>query len=144
MSGAERDETGASASDERASVARHEQELHVGTQTYEAGSLRARKRVEHERVERVEPRAVEHGDFERVPAHDGDSGQIETLEDGSISIPLFEERLVVSKELYVRERVILRKRTLTEQHRIQAELRKEQIEVEGDVEDEEAAGASTG
>jgi uncharacterized protein (TIGR02271 family) len=77
---------------------------------------------------------VEYGDFERAEPNDSDSGEIETLEDGSISIPLFEERLVVKKELFVRERVILRKRTVTEPQRIEAELRKERIEVEGDVE----------
>jgi uncharacterized protein (TIGR02271 family) len=120
--------------DEEASVVRHEEELQLETQEYEAGSIRARKRVETDRVERVEPRSVEHGDFERAPVTDRDSGEIETLADGSISIPLFEERLVVTKELFVRERVILRKRTVTEEHRVEAELRKEQIEVEGDVE----------
>jgi uncharacterized protein (TIGR02271 family) len=135
MSGSEReDATGGRVRDEEASVVRHEDELELATQEYEAGSVRARKRVETDQVERVEPRSVEYGDFERAPVNKGDSGEIETLEDGSISIPLFEERLVVSKELFVRERVILRKRTVTEQHRIEAELRKEQIEVEGDVE----------
>jgi uncharacterized protein (TIGR02271 family) len=135
MSGREReDATAGRVRDEEASVVRHEDELQLEMQEYEAGSVRARKRVETERVERVEPRSVEYGDFERAPVSDGDSGEIETLEDGSISIPLFEERLVVSKELFVRERVILRKRTVTEQHRIETELRKEQIEVEGDVE----------
>jgi uncharacterized protein (TIGR02271 family) len=135
MSGSEREDArGGRVRDEEASVVRHEDELELATQEYEAGSVRARKRVETDQVERVEPRSVEYGDFERAPASDGDSGEIETLEDGSISIPLFEERLVVSKELFVRERVILRKRTVTEQHRIEAELRKEQIEVEGDVE----------
>jgi uncharacterized protein (TIGR02271 family) len=135
MSGSEREDAmGGRVRDEEASVVRHEEELQLETQEYEAGSVRARKRVETDQVERVEPRSVEYGDFERAPVNDGDSGEIETLEDGSISIPLFEERLVVSKELFVRERVILRKRTVTEQHRIEAELRKEQIEVEGDVE----------
>ena len=135
MSGSEREDArGGRVRDEEASVVRHEDELELATQEYEAGSVRARKRVETDQVERVEPRSVEYGDFERAPASDGDSGEIETLEDGSISIPLFEERLVVSKELFVRERVILRKRTVTEQHRIEAELRKEQIAVEGDVE----------
>jgi uncharacterized protein (TIGR02271 family) len=86
---------------------------------------------------------VEYGDFERAPATDRDSGEIETLEDGSVSIPLFEERLVVSKELFVRERVILRKRTVTEEHRVEAELRKERIEVEGDVAPEEDARAAS-
>jgi uncharacterized protein (TIGR02271 family) len=137
VSGIEReDEIGARARDEQASVVRHEEELELGTQEYQAGTVRARKRVETEQVERIEPRSVEHGDFERAPAEDGDSGEIETLEDGSVSIPLFEERLVVRKELFVRERVILRKRTVTEHHRIETELRKERIEVEGDVEGE--------
>ena len=143
MSSSERnDDIGTRRGDEQASVVRHEEELELGTQRYEAGSVRARKRVESEQVEPVEPRSVEYGDFERAPASDGDSGEIETLEDGSISIPLFEERLVVHKELFVRERVIVRKRTVTEQHRIEAQLRKEQIEVEGELEG--AAGASTG
>jgi uncharacterized protein (TIGR02271 family) len=135
MSGSEREDAmGGRVHDDEASVVRHEEELQLETQEYEAGSVRVRKRVETDQVERVEPRSVEYGDFERAPVSDGDSGEIETLEDGSISIPLFEERLVVSKELFVRERVILRKRTVTEEHRIEAELRKEQIEVEGDVE----------
>jgi uncharacterized protein (TIGR02271 family) len=135
MSGSEREDgTAGRVRDEEASVVRHEDELQLEMQEYEAGSVRARKRVETEHVDRVEPRSAEYGDFERAPVSDGDSGEIETLEDGSISIPLFEERLVVSKELFVRERVILRKRTVTEQHRIETELRKEQIEVDGDVE----------
>jgi uncharacterized protein (TIGR02271 family) len=125
--------------EDEASVVRHEEELELGTQTYEAGSVRARKRVETEHVEHVEPRSREYGDLERTPANESDSGEIETLDDGSISIPLLEERLVVSKELFVRERVIVRKRTVTEEHRIEAELRKEQIEVEGDLEDEESS-----
>ena len=141
MSGVERGgDVGARASDEGASVVRHEEELALDTREYEAGSVRARKRVETEQVERVEPRSVEYGEFERAPADEADSGEIETLEDGSVSIPLFEERLVVKKELFVRERVILRKRTVTEHHRVEAELRKERIEIEGDVEEEDAPG----
>lgn len=143
MSGVERDDrTDTRAREEQASVVRREEELQLGAREYKAGSVRARKRVETERVERVEPRSAEYGEFERAPASDNDSGEIETLEDGSISIPLLEERLVVNKEVFVRERVILRKRTVTEQHRIEAELRKEQIEVDGDVEGEQPDGAS--
>jgi uncharacterized protein (TIGR02271 family) len=145
MSDVERgNEIGGRARDEKTSLVRHEEELELGTQEYEAGTVRARKRVETQRVERVEPRSVERGDFERAPADDADSGEIETLEDGSVSIPLFEERLVVRKELFVRERVILRKRTVTEHHRIETELRKEWIEVGGDVEGEPPDGGSTG
>lgn len=111
---------------------RREEELHVGTEEHLVGAVRARKHVETERVERVEPRAIEYGELERVPGEEGDSGEVETLADGSISIPLFEERLVVRKELVVRERIVIRKRTVTEEHVVEAELRKERIEVEPD------------
>ena len=125
------------------SVVRQEEELYVRTVTGTNGADRARKRVESERVVQDHDREIEVADdVERAPAREGDSGEVETLPDGSVSIPLFEERLVVHKELFVRERVIVRKRTVTEQHRIEAQLRKEQIEVEGELEG--AAGASSG
>jgi len=122
--------------DQHASTVRHEQKLEVDVSSYEAGSVRARKHVEAKFVEHEEPRAIEHEELVRVPARDGDSGEIETLEDGSISIPLFEERLVVVKELVVRERVVVRKRTVTEHERIEAELRTERIEIEGNLEND--------
>ena len=125
------------------SVVRHEEQLRWGIQAVEAGVVRARKTVETEQVNRIEPRLVEHGDFERIAPTENDSGEIETLEDGSISIPLFEERLVVTKQTFVRERVILRKRTVTEEHAVEAELRRERIDIEGDVEFEEPPGTST-
>jgi uncharacterized protein (TIGR02271 family) len=60
----------------------------------------------------------------------GDSGKVETLPDGSISIPVLEERLVVKKETFVRERIIVSKDAETTTERIEDELRKEQVEVE--------------
>ena len=115
---------------EEATVVRHEEELLVDTETERVGAVRARKRVETEHVEQVVPRQIEHGEVERAPADEADSGEIETLPDGSVSIPIFEEELVVTKRLVVRERVVIRKRTSTEQHRIEAELRKERIEID--------------
>ena len=129
---------------EPTSLVRHEEELRWGIQAVTAGSVQARKTVETEHVQRSEPRMVEHADFEHIPPADHDSGEIETLADGSISIPLFEERLVVTKQTFVRERVILRKRTVTEQHVIEAELRRERIDIQGDVEFDEPAGTPTG
>ena len=63
-----------------------------------------------------------------------DSGQVETLPDGSVSIPVFEERLVVEKRLVVTERVIIRKWSTNEDQEVQAELRRERIEIEVDPE----------
>ena len=121
----------------RASVVRHEEALDVGTTVEQAGAVRASKRVETERVERTVPRRVESiDDVERMAPAEADSGEVEVLDDGSVSIPVFEEELVVTKRLVVRERVVIRKRTQTEDRRIEAELRKERVEVdaEGDVE----------
>ena len=54
-------------------------------------------------------RQLEDVEHERVPAGEGDSGEIEVLPDGSVSIPLFEEELVVTRRTVLRERVIVRK-----------------------------------
>jgi uncharacterized protein (TIGR02271 family) len=84
-------------------------------------------------VERVVPRDTEYADVERELVEPGhDSGEVETLPDGSISIPVFEEQLVVEKRLVVRERVIIRKHRVTEEHRIEAELRRERVDIEVD------------
>lgn len=124
------------------SLVRAEEELRVGTSEEVVGALHARKRVETENVAAHVPRSREDGDFERAPASEDDSGEIETLPDGSVSIPLLEERLVVRREVFVRERVILRKHTITEQHELETELRRERLEldVDDDVADRVAVG----
>jgi uncharacterized protein (TIGR02271 family) len=111
---------------------RTEEELRVGTATTEAGAFRVRKHVETEHVSDVVSRDVEHADVERVEATEADSGQVETLPDGSLSIPVFEERLVVEKRLVVRERVVVRKHTVSEEQRVEADLRREQVELDVD------------
>jgi uncharacterized protein (TIGR02271 family) len=117
-------------------VTLHEERAHVGTETVESGSVRVRKHVESYPVTEVVPRNIEHADTsERVAAVEGDSGEVETLEDGSISIPVFEEVLVVTKRLVVRERVIVRKRTVIDEYTLQTELQREHVTVEGDVDD---------
>jgi uncharacterized protein (TIGR02271 family) len=113
-------------------LTRSEEELRIGTEEVEVGRVRARKVVEHDHVERIVPRDTEYADVERVDAEDADSGQVETLPDGSLSIPVFEEQLVVEKRLVVRERIIIRKYRVTEDHRVEADLRRERLEIESD------------
>jgi uncharacterized protein (TIGR02271 family) len=134
-------------------IVSHEEELVVDKRDVAAGAVRARTVTDVEHVIEHVPRELEHADVERVAPREGDSGEIETLADGSVSIPLFEEQLVVTKRLVVRERVIVRKRTVTEEHRIDADLKHERIAIDvvGDVEvhdasvapDDEGASAST-
>jgi uncharacterized protein (TIGR02271 family) len=123
--------------DETASIVRSEEELRVGTERVEAGRVRARKVVDTEHVSQTVPRYVEHADVQRVAPDSVDSGRVETLPDGSISIPVFEERLVVEKRLVVTERVIIRKWREDEDQEVQAVLRRERIEIEVDPEIED-------
>jgi len=69
---------------------------------------------------------------ERVPAGEGDSGEIETLPDGSVSIPVLEEELVVNKRVVVRERIVVRKEVTSKIERVRADLRRERVELEAD------------
>ena len=117
---------------ERVDAVRSEEELRPEVASHEVGRVHTRKLVNTERVEALVPRDVEDADVEREPAGQSDSGEVETLPDGSVSIPLFEEQLVIEKRLVVRERVIIRKRRVTEEHRVEADLRRERLEVESD------------
>lgn len=120
-------------------VIRHEEVASVGTRWRGAGSVRAKKRVDTLKVNELVGPNVERVDLERVPAEDGDADGIETLPDGSISIPVYEERLVVTKEIVLTERVVIRKNIETVNERVREELRKERVEIEmdGDVERDE-------
>jgi uncharacterized protein (TIGR02271 family) len=118
--------------EEEALVIRHEETVDVDAAWEGIGYLRAARRVDVTRVRELVPRDLEDVDLERVPAADEDDGRIETLPDGSISIPLYEEELVITRRPVLRERVIVRKRTVTEQQRVETELRRERVELDAD------------
>ena len=120
------------AADEPREIVLHEEELEIGRERQELGTVRARKRIDTERVEQVAERGIEHADVEHTGPMQGDTGEVITLEDGSISVPILEEELVVTKRVVVRERVIVRKHTVTEEHRVTAEVRKERLEIDAD------------
>jgi len=118
---------------DEATAIRSEEELTVDRVREAAGAVGVRKHVETFTVEDDVPRQRESfGDVDRIDAMANDSGEIEVLEDGSVSIPILEEQLVVSRRLVVRERLIVRKVTETEVERIRAELRRERIEIQDD------------
>jgi uncharacterized protein (TIGR02271 family) len=120
--------------DDQTEVIRREEELRVATTAHEAGRVGVRKVVDHEQAATVVPVGTEHADFERHPVAEADSGEVEVLPDGSISIPVFQEELVIEKRLVVRERVIVRKHTVVEDQLVEADLRRERVEIEADPE----------
>jgi len=125
---------GESAYDDDTAVIRKEEELAVETWPQEAGRVGVHKVVDHEHASTTVSVGTEHADLERHAPGDADSGEVEILGDGSISIPVFQEELVVEKRLVVRERIIVRKHTVTEDRLVEAELRRERVEVEADPE----------
>lgn len=123
-----------SSHDDVTEVIRREEDLSVATETRDAGRVGVRKVVDHERAKTVVPVGTEHADLERRPPTETDSGEVEVLPDGSLSIPVFQEELVIEKRLVVRERVIVRKHTVTEDRLVEADLRRERVEVDADPE----------
>ena len=122
--GSERSKTGDS-------ITRSEEELAVGTRKQEAGRVRMRKTVETDRVSETVPVEHEEARITREPvaqdeAHGGEIGE-QTLE-----VELEEEVPEVEKRAVPKERVRLDKDTETEERTVDADLRKERIEVEHD------------
>jgi uncharacterized protein (TIGR02271 family) len=112
------------------SIVLHEERLRLKKGVEQIGTLRIRKTIETGDVTAEVPRGYEQARIERKAPAEQDSGQVETLPDGSVSIPVFEEELVVSRRLVVRERIIVRKQTLYESEPIREQLRREQVEVQ--------------
>ena len=129
----DRRDVAATAGDE-ASVVRHEERLNVGTQEREAGHARLRKYVvtDHETVDvpvEREEVTVERTPLNGTEAHAG-TGRIGEEE---VEVTLHEERPVVEKETVAVEEVGLNKQTVRETQRVEADVRKEQVDVETDV-----------
>jgi uncharacterized protein (TIGR02271 family) len=120
------------------SVTRHEEELHVGKRETERGRVRLRKWVETEPVSEDVTLRRETAQVERVavdrPAPGAQIGEQE------VELTLHEEEPVVSKETVERERVSLNREEETEAETVRGEVRKEHVDVEGDVEETEEDG----
>lgn len=115
-----------------AALTRHEEELGVGARAIPVGAVRARKTVDVEHVAELLHRDVEHYDaVERMPVEGDDDGAIRALEDGAISIPLFEEVVEVTKRPVVRERVLIEKQVDVDTFHVRSRLRRERVDVDG-------------
>jgi uncharacterized protein (TIGR02271 family) len=116
-------------------MTRSEEELRVGTTQRERGRVRLRKYVTTEQVTQTVPVQREEVRLEREPITDANldaatSGPAISEEEHEIT--LHEETPVVEKRVVPRERVRLDTDTVTEQRQVGEEVRKEQLEVEGD------------
>ena len=114
-------------------VSRTEEELRVGKREAEAGRARLRKWVETEPIEEDVTLRREHARVTREavdqPVSSAELGEQE------VEVPLRKEEPVVQKETVARERIGLEKDVETKRETVADEVRKERVEVEGDVEE---------
>ena len=121
--------------DDGRAITRSEERLSVGTETRESGRARLRQYVVTERKTVTVPVTRKEVRIEREPITDANRG--EALDGPAISeeeheVVLHEERPVVQTELVPVERVRLGKEMVTDQQRVTEEVRKEQIDTDGD------------
>ena len=116
-------------------MTRSEEELRVGTETRERGRARLRKHVTTETQQVTVPVQRAEVRVEREPITDANldaatSGPAISEEEHEVT--LREEEVVVGKRAVPKERVRLDSEMVTEERQVSEEVRKEQIEVEGD------------
>ena len=116
-------------------MTRSEEELRVGTTQRERGRVRLRKYVTTEQVQQAIPVRREKVRLEREPITDANLDAATSgpeISEEEHEVVLREEEPVVEKRVVPRERVRLDTDTVTEERQVGEEVRKEQIEVEGD------------
>jgi uncharacterized protein (TIGR02271 family) len=118
---------------DEAAVTLSEERLNVDKQSQEVGRARLRKYVTTDTETVTVPVKKEQLVVERNPVSETRSGG--TISEGGDveEITLREERAVVGKETVDVEEVRVGKETVTEQERVSEQVRKEHVEVEGDV-----------
>ena len=119
-----------------AAMTRSEEELRAGTRTTEAGRVRLRKHIVTEDQQVTVPVQREQVEVIREPisAENRDSAMSgPDLSEEEAEMVLHEEQVVVEKTVVPKERVRLDKDVVTEQETVDAQVRKEVIETEGDV-----------
>ena len=119
-------------------MTRSEERLDVGTTTETAGRARLRKYVETEHVTQTVPVRKEKAVVEREPITDANASDAASgpdISEEEHEITLSEERVEVSKTTEPVERVRLGSEEFVDEEAVEADIRKERIETEGDVRD---------
>lgn len=127
------------------SVQRSEEEARVGTRGREAGAVKVRKSVRTEREQVRVPKKREEIDIERVPGEGREASGVEIGEDDEVVVvQVFEEEVVVSKRVVVKEEIRLRKRVVEDEEVVEVDLRKEEVDIEDTTGRGEGRGTARG
>jgi uncharacterized protein (TIGR02271 family) len=115
-------------------VQRSEEELSAGVRERGAGQVNVKKSVRSEReVVRV-PKRREEADIERMPiegeARDASTATEADIGEDELVVQVFEEELVVTKRVVLKEEIRLRKRVVEAEEVVEVDLRKEEVEID--------------
>lgn len=110
-------------------ITRSAEELRIGRRQVPAGEVRVHKTVETEHVREPVTRTKEDVRVERRPASGTTPNRAEIRED-EIRVPITEEELIVEKRPVVKEELVIAKEQKPEPDAVEADLRKERIDVE--------------
>jgi uncharacterized protein (TIGR02271 family) len=117
-------------------MTRSEEELRFERTREQRGTARLRKWVDTEHVQESVPVTRETARVEREPITDANRNRAMSgpeLSEEEHEMPLMEEDVRAEKKVVPKERVRLEKDTETEQQQVEADVRKERIEAEGDI-----------
>jgi len=110
----------------------HEERLDIDKQRVQTGEVAVRKEVITETRTVEVPVTREEVVIERRPIPEGTVTDAQIREGEEIRVPVSEERVVVDKHPVATEEVIVDKRTVQEEREVSANLRREEIRVEGE------------
>jgi uncharacterized protein (TIGR02271 family) len=117
-------------------MTRSEEELRVGKARREAGTARLKKYVVTENVTQTVPVQREEVRLETEPITDANVEKATSgpdISDEEHEVVLYEEEPVTEKRTVAKERVRLSTDTVTDEREVSEDLRKEQIEADGDI-----------
>ena len=115
--------------DDTRRLTRSAEELRIGKRQVAAGEVKVHKHVETEHVSKPVTRMKEEVRVERRPVADREGSHAEIRED-EIRVPIMEEEVVVEKRPVVKEELVISKDRVQDTETVEADLRKERIDVE--------------
>lgn len=111
-----------------------EEELDISKRTVQAGEATVHKTVETEHVTRPVTLTREEVTIERRPVSGREASNASIGKDDSeIRIPLMSEEAVVNKRPVVKEEIVISKHAVTENKNVEADLRKEQVDIDKNI-----------
>lgn len=110
-----------------------EEQLAVGKRSVQAGEVAVRKHVDTRHVEQEVELVREEVSVERRPLSADSTADIRDIGEEEIRVPVMREEAVVEKRTVPIEEVVIRKEAVADTQRVSADLRKETVDVDENV-----------